>query len=74
MQDYQHKLLTNLDDIGFGVKYETRLSAYTPPHWHQAMELLLFVKGRVICNFNNSTLAVNIHGLGTFMQSLVICI
>lgn len=56
MQDYQHKLLTNLDDTGFGVKYETRLSAYTPPHWHQAMELLLFVKGRVTCNFNNSTL------------------
>lgn len=56
MQDYQHKMLTNLDDTGFGVKYETRLSAYTPPHWHQAMELLLFVKGQVICNFNNATL------------------
>ena len=56
MQDYQHKMLTNLDDTGFGVKCETRLSAYTPPHWHQAMELLLFVKGQVICNFNNATL------------------
>ena len=56
MQDYQHKLLTDLDDTGFGVKYETRLSAYTPPHWHQAIELLLFVKGKVVCNFNNATL------------------
>lgn len=56
MQDYQHKLLTNLDDTGFGVKYETNLSAYTPPHWHQAMELLLFVKGKVTCKFQNSTL------------------
>ena len=56
MLDFQHKLITNMDETGFGVKYETRLSAYTPPHWHQAMELLLFVKGRVTCKFNNSTL------------------
>lgn len=56
MQNYQHKLLTDLDETGFGIKYETNLSAYTPPHWHQAMELLLFVKGRVTCNFNNATL------------------
>lgn len=56
MQDYQHKVLTNLDDTGFGVKYETKLSAYTPPHWHKAIELLLFVKGTVTCNFENSTL------------------
>lgn len=56
MQNYQHKLLTDLDQTGFGVKYETRLSAYTPPHWHQAMELLLFVKGTVTCKFENSTL------------------
>lgn len=56
MQNYQHKLLTNLDETGFGVKYENNLSAYTPPHWHQAVELLLFVKGRVTCNFGNITL------------------
>ena len=56
MQNYQHKLLTNMDDTGFGIKYENNLSAYTPPHWHQAMELLLFVKGKVTCNFRNSTL------------------
>lgn len=56
MQNYQHKLLTNLDDTGFGIKYENNLSAYTPLHWHQAIELLLFVKGRVTCNFQNATL------------------
>lgn len=56
MQNYQHKLLTNLDDTGFGIKYENNLSAYTPPHWHQAMELLLFVKGKVTCKFANTTI------------------
>lgn len=56
MNNYQHKLLTDLDETGFGIKYETNLSAYTPPHWHKAVELLLFVKGRVTCNFENSTL------------------
>jgi len=56
VQNYQHKLLTELDQTGFGVKYETRLSAYTPPHWHAAVELLLFVKGSVTCKFENSTL------------------
>ena len=56
VQNYQHKLLTDLDQTGFGIKYETRLSAYTPPHWHQAVELLLFVKGTVTCKFENSTL------------------
>lgn len=56
MTNYQHKLIPGLDQTGFGVKYETRLSAYTPPHWHQAVELLLFVKGTVSCKFENSTL------------------
>ena len=56
MQNYQHKLLADLNQTGFGVKYETRLSAYTPPHWHQALELLLFVKGTVTCKFENHTL------------------
>jgi len=56
VQNYQHKLLTDLDQTGFGIKYETRLSAYTPPHWHSAVELLLFVKGTVTCKFEHSTL------------------
>lgn len=54
MQNYQHRMLTDLDETGFGVKYENNLSAYTPPHWHKAVELLLFVKGKVTCNFENA--------------------
>lgn len=56
VQTYQHKLLTDLNDTGFGIKYENNLSAFKPPHWHQAMELLLFVEGRLTCKFANSTL------------------
>ena len=50
----QHRMLTEMDPTGFGIKYEDNLSAYTPPHWHKAVELLLFVKGRVTCNFENT--------------------
>lgn len=56
MQNYQHRMLIGMDDTGFGVKYENKLSAYTPPHWHKAVELLLFVKGKVTCNFENAKL------------------
>ena len=56
MQNYQHRMLTDMDETGFGVKYENNLSAYTPPHWHKAVELLLFVKGKVTCNFENAKL------------------
>lgn len=54
MPNYQHRFLTELDETGFGVKYENNLSAYTPPHWHQAVELLLLVKGKVTCVFENA--------------------
>lgn len=54
MVNSQHRVLTEIDPTGFGVKYEDNLSAYTPPHWHKAVELLLFVKGRVTCNFENA--------------------
>ncbi len=53
MKNYQHRILADLDENGFGVRYETNLSAYVPPHWHKAIELLLFVKGKVTCNFEN---------------------
>ena len=56
MPNYQHRMLTDMDETGFGVKYENNLSAYTPPHWHKAVELLLFVKGKVTCNFENAKL------------------
>ena len=54
MPNYQHRMLTNIEETGFGVKYENNLSAYIPPHWHKAIELLLFVKGKVTCNFENA--------------------
>ena len=53
MQNYQHRILTTMDESGFGIKYENNLSAYIPPHWHKAVELLMFVKGRVTCSFEN---------------------
>lgn len=56
MQNYQHRMLIDMDETGFGVKYEDNLSAYMPPHWHKAVELLLFVKGKVTCNFENAKL------------------
>ena len=54
MQNPQHRLLTEMDDTGFGVKFENNLSAYTPPHWHKAAEILMLVKGKVTCNFENA--------------------
>lgn len=56
MQYYHHRTLTDLDETGFGIKLEVKNSAYLPPHWHQALELLLFVKGSVTCKFSHSTL------------------
>ncbi len=56
MRNYQHIFLSDMDDTGFGVKYEQNLSDYTPPHWHKAVELFLFVKGKVTCKFENTTL------------------
>ncbi len=56
MHSYQHRILTTIDETGFGIKYENKLSAYIPPHWHKAVELLLFVKGKVTCNFENAKL------------------
>lgn len=54
MENYQHRMLVGIEETGFGIKYENKLSAYTPPHWHKAVELLLFVKGKVTCNFENA--------------------
>lgn len=55
MQKYQHLMLTDIDHVGFGVRYADHFSSYTPPHWHKAVELLLFVKGRVTCIFENGS-------------------
>lgn len=56
MQNYQYRQLTNLDETGFGIIYEDQPRPYTPPHWHDAMELLLFVRGRTTCTFTNTVL------------------
>ena len=56
MQYYYHEQLANLDETGFGVIYVEQPGTYMPPHWHQALELLLFVRGNVTCKFNHSTL------------------
>lgn len=53
MQNYQHRVLTDLDETGFGVRYEN-LHGYAPPHWHRAIEVLLFVSGKVTCIFENT--------------------
>lgn len=55
VQYYYHEQLTNLDDTGFGVIYVEKPGPYMPPHWHQAVELLLFVRGKVTCKFSHST-------------------
>jgi len=56
VENYQHRLLTDLDENGFGIKFADSRNTYAPPHWHEAVELLLFVKGRVTCNFENSSI------------------
>ena len=56
MQNYYHRVLTDLDDTGFGVILEDHPRHYIPHHWHDAVELLLFVQGTVTCNFSHSTL------------------
>lgn len=56
MQNYQYRQLTDLDETGFGIIYEDHPRPYTPPHWHQAVELLLFIRGRTTSKFSHSTL------------------
>lgn len=56
MNNYQHRAVAELDDSGFGTRYEENLSAYIPPHWHKEVEILLFVKGRVTCNMESKSL------------------
>lgn len=56
MQLYQHRTLNHLDSNGFGIKLEKKTSAYLPPHWHHAVELLLFLQGTVTCKFTHTTL------------------
>lgn len=54
MQYYYHEQLTNLDNTGFGRILVNQASTYAPAHWHEALELLLFVQGSVACKFSHS--------------------
>lgn len=56
MQYSYHEQLTNLDETGFGLIRVDRPNSYAPPHWHQALEILLFVQGEVTCKFSHSTI------------------
>ena len=56
VQYYYHEQLAGLDDNGFGVIWERNVSTYMPPHWHGAVELVLFVKGKMTCKFSHSTI------------------
>ena len=56
VQYYYHEQLTDLDVTGFGVIYEHRPHTYMPPHWHQAVELLMVAKGSITCKFSHSTI------------------
>jgi len=51
---FYHEQLTNLDETGFGILCLDRPNPYAPAHWHQALELLLFVRGKAICKFSHS--------------------
>lgn len=57
MKNYQHVQLQDLDDTGFGVQYVQTAGGYTPPHWHEEVELFLFEKGEITCKFENFTFA-----------------
>ena len=56
MQNYQYLQLLDLNETGFGIIYEDHPRMYTPPHWHEAAELLLFVQGATQCRFANRTI------------------
>jgi AraC-like DNA-binding protein/quercetin dioxygenase-like cupin family protein len=56
MQYYYHEQLAGLDDNGFGVIWARKVSTYMPAHWHGAVELVLFMKGKMTCKFSHSTI------------------
>lgn len=44
-----------MDPSGFCIQYEDQPVAYTPHHWHKAVELALVERGTVTCMFETST-------------------
>lgn len=59
MENYEHRLIPEMDETGFGIRYDQELSISAPPHWHQAMELLLVTKGQVTFRFENTQRVVS---------------
>ena len=66
MQYYYHEQLTDLDDTGFGVIVAKCRQSYTPPHWHQAVELILFIQGKATVNLSNRRIIAEPGGLYLF--------
>lgn len=56
LEYFYHEQLTNLDETGFGILCLDRPNPYAPAHWHQALELLLFVRGEAVCKFSHSVI------------------
>jgi AraC-like DNA-binding protein/quercetin dioxygenase-like cupin family protein len=59
LQLSQHRTLNHLDKNGFGIKMVTKTSAYLPPHWHYAVEILLFLNGTVTCQFSHTRITAH---------------
>ena len=59
LQLSQHRTLNHLDKNGFGIKMVTKTSAYLPPHWHYAVEILLFLNGTVTCQFSHTKITAH---------------
>lgn len=57
MKNYQHVQTQDLDETGFGVQCVQTAGGYTPPHWHEEVELFLFEKGEITCKFESFTFA-----------------
>ena len=66
MQYYYHETLTDLDETGFGVIVAKNNHTYTPPHWHKAMELILFIHGRATVKLADQQIEAEPGGLYLF--------
>ncbi len=58
MQYCYHEHLTDLDETGFGMTYMEQPNAYTPPHWHMAVELITFLSGTTTIKLGDQTISI----------------
>ena len=66
MQYNYHETLTDLDDTGFGVIVAETNPSYMPPHWHRALELILFIQGRATVKLADRKVEAEPGGLYLF--------